>query len=294
MLKSWYMVFFQVCIHTITKGSRKLTQKSLQIELIVKITSLCFSAQFFPSFWQCPKTQLSSTLCSKMPICPTTRRSSLMLRILGMASQQEVWFWGWWGSQERLWWSWGDLISRMVRWWGWCKVLHQAVQTCKFAIRDFPPKNDAKFRWLKHTSLHSGTTPPGTEQSTITGFCSQRTQFFSCFYSDQVLFKKNSQTKLSSSFFSGQVHFIFFSWGGQVLFKLFFRRPSSIFKFSISIVCRCAASKGSRQWVDQGVGKKLQMIQVSSSITHFITFVKDSVGDFKYMRIRWSLQLLIF
>ena len=34
------------------------------------------------------------------------------------------------------------------------------------------PKNHDKFRWWKHTSLPSGIMPPGTEQSTITGFFS--------------------------------------------------------------------------------------------------------------------------
>ena len=33
-------------------------------------------------------------------------------------------------------------------------------------------KYNAKSRWWKHTSLHSETLPPGTEQSTITGFFS--------------------------------------------------------------------------------------------------------------------------
>ena len=247
MLKSWYMVFFQVCIHTITKGSRKLTQKSLQIELIVKISSssssLCFSAQFFPSFWQCPKTQLSSTLCSKMPICPTTRRSSLMLRILGMARVNmmqcrpttrrsdfeddhqevksyvkdsrdgqpagglilrmmrisrkivmtrlvEIWFQGWLGGEDDV-----KFITRF------CikRCRHASLPSGTFP-KKCPQKMMPNFRCWKHTSLHSGTTPPGTEQSTITGF-SQRTEFSSSFYSDQLLFKKYSQTKLSSSFF---------------------------------------------------------------------------------------------
>ena len=126
-------------------------------------------------------------------------------------------------------------------------------------------KYNAKSRWWKHTSLHSETLPPGTEQSTITGsfFCLfPQAKFFFWSWASYFIVGRCA-AKLSSSWSAWSIMI-------SIIIIRTIIMATTTTKFNSLIVFRCAASKESRQWVDQGVGKKLKMIQVFSSITFIL------------------------
>ena len=287
MLKSWYMVFFQVHVYLFHHQQRAIGIRLSRLSY--------FSVQFFPSFWQCPKTLLSSTHCSKMQSCLTTRRLDLesilwMVKMNMMPGRVNQWS----VTTRRL-----DFEDFKKWWWGWCharesdlrimrilrigSTLSSGGGVYKFPFRIFSkapsqiPNTSSQIpdRSSPHQMPRSNIMPNqggGSIQVCIQRLChlEQSNQLLQV--SSPIFFHKQSfYWSWAFSFHCLQVRCFKSSSSASssawsIMISIIIIRTiimaTTTTKFNSLIVFRCAASKESRQWVDKGVGKKLKMIQV--------------------------------